>query len=824
MTKDTNVACCFASVFRRCAARGAAAQLALLASAVLALSCDPPGTIRVTNPLDGQPGSLRAAIDAANRSTSAVRVELPAGTYELTRCSADDTNRGGDLDVTTDAVVSLVALDGAVVVIRQTCAEERVLDALGAGRLTLSGVTITGGSISGPTEPARGAGVRARGDVELERATITGNTARIFAEGAGLYVGGALTSHDSAITGNTATGGASEIGATPLHCCGGSVEGGGAFVVGAISLTGGVVSDNTALGVVGGHARGGGIAQAGESVGVVMLSGVTFSGNTAQGGIGPLLDGTAHTGGSAMGGALSATGRMTAVNVTAIGNRALGGTALFLDPVVSHGRNSGAATGGALAASRTFELTTSTFSGNLARSGDAFVAQNLTGFPAGAARGGAVWANWKLTVSDCTFSENQARQGGGFPPPLFPYSGGGAVYGAGELTINGGRYTHNASSTSGGAVNGVAVSIVDVTFISNTADATGPSVLGGYYGDRAGGGAVDATTLTATRLTATGNVVNGNGGGAVRVYGDATIDETVIRNNRVNYTRVYRDPAQGAGGGVHVGGKLVLSNSLLEGNGGWSTGAVSDLWCEGRCKTTFVGGGAWAGILEGRNVTFAGNYALGTSEIVRSTIYDSGGGALGAGTVKLVNATLTGNRVTTAPTTEFTGPGRGAAIFAHNMFLEHTTILENDGVAATEPATLETAARGPAASLYGYSLVTHRSVVVPASGADVCSSPTLVKTHTDSSYNWFADASCALAGVRDQQSTAGLSFAALADNGGLVHTRLPTAGSALVDYVPAGACPTATDARGVARPQGTACDVGAAEIVSFATSRLGSSL
>ncbi len=52
----------------------------------------------------------------------------------------------------------------------------------------------------------------------------------------------------------------------------------------------------------------------------------------------------------------------------------------------------------------------------------------------------------------------------------------------------------------------------------------------------------------------------------------------------------------------------------------------------------------------------------------------------------------------------------------------------------------------------------------------------------------------------------------LEDHGGPVPTLAPGAGSAAIDLVPAGACGAgADDARGVARPQGLACDAGAYE-------------
>jgi hypothetical protein len=54
----------------------------------------------------------------------------------------------------------------------------------------------------------------------------------------------------------------------------------------------------------------------------------------------------------------------------------------------------------------------------------------------------------------------------------------------------------------------------------------------------------------------------------------------------------------------------------------------------------------------------------------------------------------------------------------------------------------------------------------------------------------------------------------LADNGGPTQTRLPQQGSPLLDAIPAAECAPeiATDQRGVARPQGGFCDIGAVEV------------
>ncbi|HMJ12044.1 MAG TPA: choice-of-anchor Q domain-containing protein [Polyangiaceae bacterium] len=164
------------------------------ALALMALSCDPK-PIQVTTTTDGGAGSLRAAIDAANRVASgAVRIELPAGTYTLTRCGTDDTNVGGDLDITTNAAVTLSGT-GPGVVIRQTCAGDRLLDARGSGLLTVSGVTLSGGS-----GVVSGGALAAAADATLTASILEGNAA--VRSGGGAFVAGKLTLVDSRITNN----------------------------------------------------------------------------------------------------------------------------------------------------------------------------------------------------------------------------------------------------------------------------------------------------------------------------------------------------------------------------------------------------------------------------------------------------------------------------------------------------------------------------------------------------------------------------------------------------------------------------------------------
>ena len=83
-------------------------------------------------------------------------------------------------------------------------------------------------------------------------------------------------------------------------------------------------------------------------------------------------------------------------------------------------------------------------------------------------------------------------------------------------------------------------------------------------------------------------------------------------------------------------------------------------------------------------------------------------------------------------------------------------------------------------------------------------------TITSGGSNVISDGSCNPNGTTDQSFTDAL-LGPLADNGGPTLTHALLAGSPAIDAADAGVCP-ATDQRGVARPQGAGCDVGAFEL------------
>jgi predicted outer membrane repeat protein len=209
------------------------AALFVAAACALGAKCDPGAIIRVTTTADGERGSLRAAITEANRArNSAVRVEVPPGTYELSVCGSDDNNRAGDLDITTPVSFGILATGPGVTVV-QTCAGERVLDGRGAGPLVVEGVTFKGGRASENGGAIRG------GSVSLVRVTLSNNQAP---NGAGIAAT-TLVADETTIAENTTP----EIG-----------DGGGILVSGQVALRNSTVRGNSA------GTRGGGISAGGK--------------------------------------------------------------------------------------------------------------------------------------------------------------------------------------------------------------------------------------------------------------------------------------------------------------------------------------------------------------------------------------------------------------------------------------------------------------------------------------------------------------------------------------------------------------------------------
>jgi hypothetical protein len=346
-------------------------------------------TFTVTSTLDdGSTGTLRWAITQANSTSGANTVAFDATVFSspqtitLKSSQLELSNTGGTEMITGPAAGVTVSGGGA----------SRVFQVDSGVTANLSGLTITGGSISGDNA---GGGLFNLGTANLTNCTISGNSAKFangleYCDGGGLFNLGTASLNNCTISSNYAF-----------------LDGGGLDNRGTANLNNCTISSNNADG-------GGGL----DNRGTANLTNCTFSGNSV----------------SFLGGGLSNYGTASLNNCTISGNSAVdggglasnsGGANLTLSDCTVSGNSAYA--GGGLdnsASASTVTLTNCTLSGNSAHYGGGLnnigtatltdctlSGNNAIGAGGGVANGGFPTLN--LTLTDCTFSSNNAASGGG---------------------------------------------------------------------------------------------------------------------------------------------------------------------------------------------------------------------------------------------------------------------------------------------------------------------------------------------------------------------------------------------------------------------------
>jgi hypothetical protein len=166
----------------------------------------------------------------------------------------------------------------------------------------------------------------------------------------------------------------------------------------------------------------------------------------------------------------------------------------------------------------------------------------------------------------------------------------------------------------------------------------------------------------------------------------------------------------------------------------------------------------------------------------------------------LVNTTITGNTAESTELDSYAGGIEEAGV--ESLALLFSTVSGNSAdVGANLAGADATAAAAPDS---GTIELTATVVSEALGGGANCAAVTIAH----SAFAHVTDTSCGTATSADPQ------LGTLADNGGPTLTMLPTTASPLVGQVPTDAClaRVAVDQRGVTRPQGTACTIGAVEV------------
>jgi Ca2+-binding RTX toxin-like protein len=339
--------------------------------------------------------------------------------------------------------------------------------------------------------------------------------------------------------------------------------------------------------------------------------------------------------------------------------------------------------------------------------------------------------------------------------PISASDGGGVfVSPAGKVILEGCSIDRNFADFLGGGILADGTVVVKDSTITNNIAIDGGGIFCGYNGDLT----VAGSTLAANRGSFGGGLFNDNGG-VVHLEGSTFVD-----NHAAGWGGAIA--TVGFGSGADTGTMLTANRLQIHDN------------------SAAVGGGFF------RNI--------GSAEIANSAIYHNSASAAGGGVFNdeapdrapgqllLTNSTVSGNHANV----------RGGGLFsAAPLRVGYSTLAENEAPDGGNVFAVEN----------GLAPAVSSTIIARNLGGHDCTGPI-----TSQGHNLDGDGTCHLAADGDIANT-DPKLGPLAENGGPTLTQALLPGSPALDTGDNDACPAA-DQRGVSRPQGPGCDIGAYEV------------
>jgi LPXTG-site transpeptidase (sortase) family protein len=266
-----------------------------------------------------------------------------------------------------------------------------------------------------------------------------------------------------------------------------------------------------------------------------------------------------------------------------------------------------------------------------------------------------------------------------------------------------------------------------------------------------GGGLYQAKwNWSLTNLTVSNNFAADKGGGIYLTDSQLSLTQSTISNNSATV----------GGGGIYNGirGTLTVTQSTLSANSSDYGGGIENTQTLTLTDSTVSGNTAAS---DGGGIENSGDLSLTNSTLTSNTASGFGGGIdnYDVGSVTLTNVTLAGN-----------GAQAGGNLYSNNTLDYANTILSN-----------------------------------ASAGVDCLNDGGTIGTN---SHNLVSDGSCSDGGINFL--TGDPKLGPLANSGGFTQTLSLLSGSPAIDAASPALCP-ATDQRGVTRPVGAVCDIGAVE-------------
>jgi hypothetical protein len=401
-------------------------------------------------------------------------------------------------------------------------------------------------------------------------------------------------------------------------------------------------------------------------------------------------------------------------------------------------------------------------------------------------------------------------------------SGGASIGGNGAAGGGGGGLFQESGATT-----------LTRTLVSG--NTTGDTGDGGDGGSAGNGGGDAGTNFGGPGGASTGGDSGSNppsaGGGLENNTGSMHIVDSTIRDNRAGAGGI---GGEGRSGGTGGSGILAGAGGASTGGGGGDGGVDGGLTSLGAGPT--ISGSALVGNRAGNGGDGgdAGTGGAGGNSTATGGSSTAGAGGRGGQTgglrvsdssTSVVNSTVASNRAgdggdggaaSTSPAGEAGGdggPGGGDVGLllqpGASATLTHVTVAGNavggGGAAGGTGGTAGGAGQHPGIVKNGAGTLRLENTLLASNGSRNCQGPTVDGGH-NLSFPATANGSCAATLHGDPQ------LGPVGNNGGTTPTMPLGAGSAAVDKVPlSGANCEPTDQRGLSRPKGVACDVGAEE-------------
>jgi CSLREA domain-containing protein len=381
--------------------------------------------------------------------------------------------------------------------------------------------------------------------------------------------------------------------------------------------------------------------------------------------------------------------------------------------------------------------------------------------------------------------------------------GGGVYVHQGSVMLDRARIVSNSANVHGGGVylQYGSGTLSDGEVLSNTSGSSGGGVASYYAGA--------AFTVTGDSLVAY-NAAEFNGGGIYIYQGSATLLEGQILSNTAEYygggVNVYQagasftmsggqvisNSAGQRGGGIYVyfdsgatmsGGEIVYNTTDDDGGGLYVSSGVFTQTGGLLAHNTAEGFGGGAYIGSGRALLSGGQVITNAADL-------GGGFYNNNGTLILVNTTVSGNRARA-------GQGGGLYSASGTTMLTFTTVVSNVGSSTS-------------GGIYkaGSGSVTLQNTIVAYNEPANCGGALV-----SNGYNLDSGTGCSFGATGDIEGVDPLLGPLVEESGTAVHPLLE--GSPAIDE---GLClpdVTTVDQRGVTRPKGGACDIGAYEFDDY---------